>query len=71
MNIASLPFDKSNMYENPFKGKVSKVGYKTYRMKRIKVLKADQYIIVKNVVNITDANISMGTGDKIFIEVCT
>ena len=68
MSIAEIPFNTDNKYENPFNDPVKFVGYKTYKMKKIKLLKEDQYAIHKNVVSIIDKGISMGTSDKIFIE---
>lgn len=68
-NIAGIPYDRSNKYINPFNGKVVAVGYKTSRMKKIKILKPDQYKISKGDLYITDLSIKWGTGDMIYIEV--
>ena len=67
--IVTLLFNTDNKYESPFSEKIRFVGYKTFRMKKIKVLKPEQYTVVKGIVSITDPALSMGTGDKVFIEV--
>ena len=68
-SIAGIPFRADNRYENPFNSSVKFVGYKTYKMKRIKVLKSQQYKVENNIVTILDKDIKIGTGDKVFIEV--
>lgn len=65
--FVGLLFNKENVYENPFTDKIKFVGYKTHKMKRIKVLKEGQFEIKKNKVSLKD--ISLGTGDKVYIEV--
>lgn len=65
--FVGLLYNKDNKYENPFNERILFVGYKTYKMKKIKVLKTDQYTIKKNIVSLI--NVSLGTGDKVFIEV--